>query len=162
PAWAVASEPTITKSALSASTAARTSTSASCSATTSRSGSRSTVSRTISRRSGDMSMSTILVRSKRLPFEGVPRVSARAAPPPTERRIGLRSGRRPGSRPLGGLDPVELAARAGGGHRLGPPADAKLLEDVVHVVLHGRKLDPKPRRDLLVREPLADQREDLA
>ena len=41
------------------------------------------------------------------------------------------------------------------------PLDVELLEDVVHVVLHRRDLDPELHAHLLVREPLVDEVDDL-
>jgi len=48
------------------------------------------------------------------------------------------------------------------GGRLGAPADAELLEDVVDVVLDRRHLDAQAGGDLLVGESLPDEAEDLA
>src|SRR5512133_1111342 len=42
-----------------------------------------------------------------------------------------------------------------------PALHAELLEEIVDVVLHGRHLDAKAFRDLLVRQPVVDQLEDL-
>src|SRR5215204_5446747 len=50
--------------------------------------------------------------------------------------------------------------RDGGGFR--SPMNAELAEDVMDVVLDGRQLDAEVPRDLLVREPLVYQLEDLA
>src|SRR5215831_11640564 len=74
----------------------------------------------------------------------------------------VRSSRGSGSRAGLDLDLVETAAPAGDGGNLGTVLHVKLLEDVVHVVLDGRDLDLERLRDLLVREPSAEQRSDLA
>ena len=39
--------------------------------------------------------------------------------------------------------------------------DPELVEDVMHVVLHRRHLEMQPGRDLLVRQPLVEQKRDL-
>src|SRR5436305_7626951 len=126
----------------------------SCSATMSRCGSRTTAALTISRSSGAMSMSTILVRSNRFPLVALARVSSRAAANAMNRRIRLGSSR--------GLDLTEFAARPRDVHRFGSVANPQLLEDVVHVVLHRRELDVERACDLLVRQTVADQTHDLA
>src|SRR2546426_8881107 len=41
--------------------------------------------------------------------------------------------------------------------RLPPAVDRELLENPMHVVLDGRRLDAQSSRDLLVGEPLLDQ-----
>src|SRR5712671_5384637 len=49
--------------------------------------------------------------------------------------------------------PLPAQARCG----LASPVHRELLEDAVHVILDGRRLDSESRRNLLVREPPLDQ-----
>ena len=63
--------------------------------------------------------------------------------------------------PLAASAGGEEAVRVGVPDGLGPVAQAGLREQVVDMALHGRLGDVQPKRDLGVREPGADQRDDL-
>ena len=87
-------------------------------------------------------MSTILLRSNGFPL-GALRASVTARAPNvngSQDRSSIQRAVR--SSGVEGLVRVELAARPRDDNRVRSMTDAELLEDVVHVVLHRRNLDP--------------------